>query len=700
MGKELVVLVLELPLTETGGSMKKVTLALLALCFFTAQVQAGNIDFGTNRANSLALTADGVMNRAGNKALGFDIHVGNMDASDVETEGGTFTLLTIPGYQHSPEIGAPSLPVMNKIIEIPVGAELEVQTLAGNVQTYNLDELGVNNKLMPRQPSKPKDGTVIPFAMNKRVYNAKGFYQVPLAEVEYLGTLRHMNLALLKVAPVTYDASTNTIEVYHDVNVKVTLKGSSIAQTLNLKNNYASRVFDAVSKNIVVADSLKNLNVRAIERPVHYLIVSDPMFKEDLVPFIQWKKEKGFNVTAAYTDEIGADREAIKGYIHDLYNNPNAKGAPDFVLFVGDNDQIPAFRGTTGSHISDLYYVAVTDDKLPDILTGRFSARNSEELLPQIAKTMEYEKYEFADPSFLSKVTLIAGWDSRFTFSHGWPQLNYGLNYYFDAAHGLDTQSVFLSKGSHQNESKIFDAIDAGCTFVNYTAHGSPTVWADPSFTKADIAALENKGKYPLVVGNCCLTNKFETATCFGEAWLRAENRGAIGYIGGTNSTYWDEDLWWGVGFYPIKLPNPQGIAPEKKDTGDGAYDGSFEGPHYTMSGMILAGNLAVEASNSPRKLYYWEVYELMGDPSLQTYWGVPAEMNVTVNAKADSVDVSAPNGAYVGITLDGELIGAGTVKDGSASIRLSQSLTKGREAKVVVTAKDIKPYIGIVTAD
>ena len=40
----------------------------------------------------------------------------------------------------------------------------------------------------------------------------------------------------------------------------------------------------------------------------------------------------------------------------------------------------------------------------------------------------------------------------------------------------------------------------------------------------------------------------FDVSVCFGEALLRAEDKGAIGYIGGSNNTYWDEDFWWGVG--------------------------------------------------------------------------------------------------------------------------------------------------------
>ena len=46
----------------------------------------------------------------------------------------------------------------------------------------------------------------------------------------------------------------------------------------------------------------------------------------------------------------------------------------------------------------------------------------------------------------------------------------------------------------------------------------------------------------------CCQSNKFDEPTCFGEKLLRANNKGAVGYIGGSNNTYWDEDYWWAVG--------------------------------------------------------------------------------------------------------------------------------------------------------
>ncbi len=90
--------------------------------------------------------------------------------------------------------------------------------------------------------------------------------------------------------------------------------------------------------------------------------------------------------------------------------------------------------------------------------------------------------------------------------------------------------------------------VSDGVSYINYTAHGSTTSWSDPTFTQGNINSLQNYGEYCLAVGNCCLTSSYEVGECFAETWLRVADKGAIGYIGGSNSTYWDEDYWWGVG--------------------------------------------------------------------------------------------------------------------------------------------------------
>jgi PKD repeat protein len=199
------------------------------------------------------------------------------------------------------------------------------------------------------------------------------------------------------------------------------------------------------------------------------------------------------------------------------------------------------------------------------------------------------------------------------------------------------------------------------------------------------------------------LTNTFGSdysTPCFGEAFLQAANKGGIGWIGGSNSTYWDEDYWWGVGNCPIV-----GAGPTYEQTGIGAYDGTFHDHgeavtlHYTTNGgMIFCGNTAVTEAGSSRTQYYWEIYHLMGDPSVMTYMGVPSTNSVShpssIATDATSMTVQANPGSYVGISRSGVLYGAGYIgTSGSATISLTPFGSAG-SADIVVTCQFKIPYI------
>lgn len=687
--------------------MKRLVFALVLVTMCSTAAFAKDIVLGSRETvnpSGVFLKADEVLN-AETPAMKLSVHVDKLVADNVKTPQGEFTHLAIPGFQHSGAIGAPSIPVMNKLVEVPFGAQVTVEVLSKQETTVELNKHGFMKPLFPRQPPQPKSGPALPFEFDRSAYQTKGIQQDVIAKVEEVGVLRHARLVMVQVSPVGYDPSSNKVVIAHDIELNIGLQGADMARTAQVKRLHGSRAFNGIYARALCPASIRALNAETPNRAVRYLIVAHRMFEEDLAPFVAWKKEKGFDVIEAYTDVIGETKEEIQAYIHGLYNGATEQSpAPEFVLFVGDVEQVPNFRGTTGSHISDQYYVAVTEgDLLPEFQTGRFSAQTSAELVPQIAKTLEYEKFAMADPSFTERVVMVAGWDYSHAVKWGWPQLKYGLREYYNAEHGMPVQAVYLSAGSHQNESAIRASVAKGCTFLNYTAHGSSTSWADPSFSKTDISNLTNTGMYPLVIGNCCLTNKFEVSTCFGEAWLRAENKGAIGYVGGTNSTYWDEDLWWGVGFYPIAMTNPNGEPPEKAETGIGAYDGSFEHGYATQYGFMLAGNLAVEESNSSRKKYYWEIYQLMGDPALMPYWGMPQDIAVkhpaTVDAAAETLAIEAPAGAYVGVTLNGEIVAAGYADAGNKAVLAAANLSAG-EAKVVVTGQNLKPYFGTITVE
>jgi len=630
---------------------------------------------------------------------------------NVNTPKGIFTELIVPDYGVSNTTGNPKLPVLRKIIEIPQDADIEIKIISYNVKEYNLNDLGIIYPIIPKQPSIPKNKKdSIIFQYNKAAYT-KNKYQKALPNlvtVNILGIMRGTRLARLNIAPVIYNPVTNTIKIYNNIDVEINFVNANIAKTLSLKKKTCSPYFKTISKQIL---NYKSLNTREVNTkyPVKYVIVSDPMFQATLQAFIQWKTKKGFTVIEAYTDDsgVGTTTTSIKSYLKNLYDSgTGADPSPSFVLFVGDIAQIPAFNGNEGSHVTDLYYCEYTGDIFPEVYYGRFSATSIAELQPQIDKTLEYEQYLMPDPSFLNEVVMIAGVDASNAPTYGNGQINYGTINYFNAAHGL-TSHTYLYPASDDpgTSAEIIQNISDGVAYANYTAHGDWDCWADPSFTVSDISGLQNAHKYPLMVGNACLTNKFDKPACFGESLLRAENKGALGYIGGSNSTYWDEDYYWGIGYGAITNPPPGYAA-----TGLGAYDRTFHdngetfGDWFVTQGqMPAAGNLAVTEASSSITDYYWEIYHLMGDPSLMIYFSEPPTLNVSYNSllplAATSFTATTEPYAYVAISMNGVLHGVALADtNGIANITITTPFANPGTADVVATKQNRQPFIGTVT--
>jgi hypothetical protein len=292
---------------------------------------------------------------------------------------------------------------------------------------------------------------------------------------------------------------------------------------------------------------------------------------------------------------------------------------------------------------------------------------------------------------------MISGVDASYAPTYGNGQINYGTNYYFNNDHGIYS-NTYLYPASGSSGSQIKSDVSAGAAYVNYTAHGYEQGWADPSFTNSDVNNLTNNGKYPLMVGNCCLTNAFDTGECFGEALLRAQNKGAVGYIGGSDVTYWNEDYWWGVGNGNITSN------PSYGSTGPGAYDCTFhdngeENWAVVNSTLMIAGNLGVVEAGGSLVNYYWEIYHLMGDPSLSTYYGIPAENNLThtefLPVGSTSISISGAPYTYVGITHNGNLLGSGQIGPfGNIELNLSGATIPGT-ALIVGTCQNHQPYFG-----
>ncbi len=564
----------------------------------------------------------------GNASLTVECHVRSLEASEVQTPAGTFTHLYIPGWQTSNNPGAPELPVLSKLIQVPMGGQLSINLLSSQKMDGETREYGIANPLYPNQPSIRKDSSEVAFAYNPEAYQQR-FSGNSIVAIEEVGMMRDMRLALVSFMPVQYSPVDGKIIFHNNIQAEIVVENADMQATMELKGKCASPYFK--NAQVITPESLQ---YTARENAVGYLIVAHEMFKGDsfLEQFIAFKSQK-YNVIVEYVGTTTYD--AVQATIKKVFDASH----PTFLLIVGDHGQIPG--KSCGSHYSDLYYastmVGAANDYMPDMLYGRFSANNAAELQPQVVKSMAYEQKQFGNPNFLKTYALVAGWDSGWAVKRGYPQIRYAYEYYFNETNGYQKtvtsgtgsdRNVFLTTKSQDSTQQIVALVNSGVSFFNYTAHGSQTDFSDPNFTMSNIDSLKNYNMYPLVVGNCCLTGSFQQQTCFGEKWLRVADKGAIGYIGGSNYTYWDEDLWFGVGNCAITTSINSGNSPKKEDTTPGMYEAGFGEYASNMpfkyavnASVMVAGNLAVQASTSSRKEYYWQVYHLFGDPSLPCYW-------------------------------------------------------------------------------
>ncbi len=642
--------------------------------------------------------------------------VSELSIKHIKTKEGVFQKLIVNGYATNADYGKAELPVLKKLFRIPFGAEAIVKIIQLHEESISLSDYGITHAVFPNQPSisKADDAEKVPFIWDRGYYNNNQFNENPKVKIDVLGKIRGQQIARLNISPFSYNPVTNQLKIITKIEAKVLFKDADLVADLSIRKRYFNPNFEHQFKQFVNYLPLPEKDV-ITTYPVKYVIISDPMFQSILQPFVEWKTKKGFLVVEGYTNDplVGNTTSTIKAFIKNMYDNATTNDpAPTYLLIVGDQAQVPSFNGSTGSHISDMYYCEFDGggDFYPEMYFGRFSATVPEQLTSQILKTLEYEKYTMPNPAYLDEVLMVAGVDASMAPTYGNGHINYGTDNYYNSNHGLTSYTYLYGSGSPITSdmpgasAAIIADVSGGVGFANYTAHCGSSGWSDPSFSTSDIPSLQNNNEYGLLIGNCCQSNKFDVPECFGEALLRADNKGAVGYIGGSNNTYWDEDYWWGVGSGTIPPPSN----PTYAQTGLGVFDciwhvnGEQQADWFISQGqMIHSGNLAVTQAGGSEQ-YYWEIYHLMGDPSLMPYFGQPQAMNIShfsaVPIGTSSLSITAEEHAYAAISMNGVLLDAQLVgPSGMVTLNFPPFANLGT-ADVVVTKQFRQPYIGTVS--
>lgn len=606
--------------------------------------------------------------------LAFTFQAGPLATQPV---GDDYQVLTVAGLnQYSTQVGYPLLPVLNVLVAIPEGTRPQVEIVADETVVVPLASLGGDALLLPAQESERKrDGDTATFRRVKSIYDTDAYYGLPLASISVLGTMRHLRLARLTVSPVEYNAVRGIIRLHTRLSVRVVYQGADAEATQTQYRRYGNSRFEAgvlMAKHAVTPTGGER-----------YVVVSRPAFASALQPFVQWKRQLGFRVDQLYLTT--SHRDTIKQYLQQLYDGATSQHpAPTYILLVGDMTQLQGGRCRYrmpgfASHQADLYYADYTDDWLPEAMVGRWPVADTAQLRAVVEKSIAYEQLQMADTAYLNRALLVAGSEDRGMA----PIVTNGQVYYIGTQlrhfrGGIDTLS-FHSDQSMQQRDSILRVWSRGVGHVNYSGHCFATGWFNPTIALAQVDSLPSDGRYHFVINNCCLSNAF-TGDCFGSRLICHRGGGAIGVIGATNETLWNEDFYWSVGAKAALTRRVQydSVTP-------GAYDrwlhSHGEQPQAHSQGeVLLAGNRAVTQYGTPYAPFYWEVYHLFGDPSLMPYMGVPSMQQLWVEQPvvqgAATLTVRGEVGSRLSVTDDTTLLASVVLRDsGMTTLTLSSPI-------------------------
>ncbi|NOR45075.1 MAG: hypothetical protein GQ534_05755, partial [Candidatus Delongbacteria bacterium] len=295
--------------------------------------------------------------------IDIEFNVKDINIRDISTEKGMFTSVTIDKGYLTMVAGSPALPTFHEIIAMPYGATPEVEVISYDSKVYKLSELGIDNKIIPAQPSYSKmtADEDIKFIYDEESYSASKMSGEEIASVSKSGTMRGVGVGVLKVRPFKYNPTEGTIEVYNNLKVRV-IYANADPRAEEIKAESYSPYFESALQTLInyepstVKADLLNYNI------TYLIVASDALTgNADLQRLIDWKTEKGFNVLVDYVSS-SAGINTNDTWVEIQYNTLTPK--PSFVLIVGDADatytvqaELDPPLGSTGNVCgSDLIY--------------------------------------------------------------------------------------------------------------------------------------------------------------------------------------------------------------------------------------------------------------------------------------------------------------------------------------------------------
>lgn len=611
------------------------------------------------------------------------VTVPGITTEQVKHEGKFYTRIALPEYGITDEIGKSGIPVIREMFQVPSGAEASIAVVRTREKEFSFGDLNIPNQINPVEPCRPISGEKPDFIFDEAFYHTDAFYPADLARVIRSGVIRGCRFIQIELAPIMYNPGREMIKVCTEMELEIRLSGLDMIATQQMRERYFSPPYEALFKSLFSNYQPPSKAPGSAPNPPGYVIITPASYGNTLERLVEWKTKKGFEVTVGNTSVIGDDRDDIHAYIESLYNYADVP--PTYVVLAADTDSIPTYPCSITCTATDLYYVTMSDSSfLPDIQLGRLPAQDTTELGNMIDKILDYEQVTFGDRDWMNKYFLMIG--PRYP-PNGWEPPRDSMVSLHCIDDDMECDTVESDCSEPGSTSEIDQAFCDGRSLATFTDHGSVNQWNCPNFDSSDVMGLDNENKYPFILSLACNTGRFDTSECFAETWIKADEKGAIAFWGGSGPTRF---------VYNDVMEN-------------GIYQALCDDSIWTVAGAADRGKWYLYdeyGTDDPYVQYHFEAYNIMGDPSIDLWMDVCDSLEVDYDPHVETgrqvyrVDVevnsSGVEDAFVCLYKEDDLFKT-DYTNSSGTVFLTIAPTDTGTMHVTVTKHNCKPHEGTV---
>lgn len=450
-----------------------------------------------------------------------------------EVLGGRRSRLEMSGAWNSEEAGKPSLPRCRVDVALPHGRGTQVELLHAE-----WEEIAC-------APPVASAGLRFCHDVPEPVVEAAEVYQggetwprESLVRLRPYSIRRVGGMGLVLMA-ARYDFSRGVLQVCRRAELRVTSPGAQARDYGQLCDEWDFRQLQ--TRAVCNGALLRGGETSTV--PGSLLVIAPEAWTSHLSVFCQWKRRLGYAV-----EVLGYPEEGDAAWVRSAIAERYASGRLTHVLLVGRATDVPPAiyqqSDDPGTRLmcSDVPYALLAgDDVYQDIFLGRLPASSPTELVRVLGQLQRYEAMTWSQEpgvadAWLASAVFVAS-EQGYNDGNVWT-----TDHKVSSAEASRLTGVFSSRQQLYEKDataqQVTEAINAGCSWLQYLGHGHNDSWVTSGFGVDDVGNLENDLSRPLVGSYACLTANFgASAPSLGEVMVLGERGGACGFLGATNET-------------------------------------------------------------------------------------------------------------------------------------------------------------------